>query len=53
MEDAKRRVQGLPPVLGSEKVKVKTAEKGQQKLEDLFSKGNTGESGNKRKRDQP
>ncbi|PTB65001.1 hypothetical protein BBK36DRAFT_1122651 [Trichoderma citrinoviride] len=53
LEDAKRRVQGLPPVLGSEKVKVKTAEKGQQKLEDLFSKSNTGESGNKRKRHQP
>ncbi|KAL7809353.1 hypothetical protein V8C44DRAFT_144904 [Trichoderma aethiopicum] len=52
LEDAKRRVQGLPPVLGSEKVKVKTAEKGQQKLEDLFSKGNVGEGGGKRKRDQ-
>ncbi|KAH0499790.1 hypothetical protein TgHK011_006957 [Trichoderma gracile] len=52
LEDAKRRVEGLPPVLGSEKVKVKTAEKGQQKLEDLFSKGNAGGSGGKRKRDE-
>ncbi|KKP01891.1 mannose-6-phosphate isomerase [Trichoderma harzianum] len=39
LEDAKRRVQGLPPVLGSEKVKVKSVEKGQQKLEDILSKG--------------
>ncbi|KAL6859456.1 hypothetical protein J3F83DRAFT_328226 [Trichoderma novae-zelandiae] len=51
LHDAKRRVQGLPPVLGSEKVKAKTAEKGQQKLEDLFSVSNAGESGSKRKRD--
>ncbi|QYS98040.1 Mannose-6-phosphate isomerase [Trichoderma simmonsii] len=49
LEDAKRRVQGLPPVLGSEKVKVKSVEKGQQKLEDILSKGGVSE-GNKRKR---
>lgn len=28
LEDAKRRVQQLPPVLGSEKVKVKAVKKG-------------------------
>ncbi|KAK0763233.1 hypothetical protein N5P37_004219 [Trichoderma harzianum] len=49
LEDAKRRVQGLPPVLGSEKAKVKSVEKGQQKLEDILSKGGVSE-GNKRKR---
>ncbi|KAL2017957.1 hypothetical protein VTK56DRAFT_1489 [Thermocarpiscus australiensis] len=38
LEDAKRRVQGLPPVLASEKVKVKADEKGQQKLDALFAK---------------
>ncbi|KAJ5593983.1 uncharacterized protein N7459_000191 [Penicillium hispanicum] len=37
--DAQRRVQGLPPVLASEKVKVETREKGQQSLDTLFSKG--------------
>lgn len=37
--DAQRRVQGLPPVLASEKVKVDTREKGQQSLDALFSKG--------------
>ncbi|KAL7940122.1 hypothetical protein V8C42DRAFT_291471 [Trichoderma barbatum] len=51
LEDAKRRVQGLPPVLSSEKVKVKAVEKGQQKLEDILSKGIISKSG-KRKRDQ-
>ncbi|RFU78903.1 mannose-6-phosphate isomerase [Trichoderma arundinaceum] len=43
LEDAKRRVEGLPPVLGSEKVRVMAAEKGQQKLEEMFSKGGVGE----------
>ncbi|GAM35086.1 hypothetical protein TCE0_015f03111 [Talaromyces pinophilus] len=40
LEDAKRRVQGLPPVLGTEKAKVSTKqEKGQQTLDTLFTKG--------------
>lgn len=38
LEDAKRRVQGLPPVLASEKVKGDRREKGQQSLDTLFSK---------------
>jgi hypothetical protein len=38
LEDAKRRVQGLPPVLAGEKVKVEKSEKGQQKLDTLFAK---------------
>ena len=38
LEDARRRVQGLPPVLTSEKVKVDNHERGQQKLEDMFTK---------------
>ncbi|KIW80269.1 hypothetical protein Z517_06884 [Fonsecaea pedrosoi CBS 271.37] len=38
LEDAKRRVQGLPPVLAGERVKVeKGTERGQQKLDALFS----------------
>ncbi|KAF8905738.1 hypothetical protein CPB84DRAFT_1890942 [Gymnopilus junonius] len=36
LEDAKRRVQGLPPVMAGEKVKVIKHEKGQQKLDSLF-----------------
>ncbi|KAJ5692722.1 hypothetical protein N7462_002145 [Penicillium macrosclerotiorum] len=36
LEDAKRRTQGLPPVLGNEKVKVDHLEKGQQSLDNLF-----------------
>ncbi|WAO95591.1 Hypothetical protein NCS54_01322300 [Fusarium falciforme] len=57
LEDAKRRVQGLPPVLASEKVKVDNHEKGQQKLEDFFAKprGNKGADvaeGKKRKREE-
>ena len=36
LEDAKRRVQGLPPVMAGEKVKVVKHEKGQQKLDSLF-----------------
>ena len=44
LEDAKRRIQGLPPVLAGEKVKVEKPEKGQQKLDALFAKaaGNKG-----------
>jgi hypothetical protein len=38
LEDAKRRVQGLPPVLASEKVRATKEEKGQQKLDALFAK---------------
>lgn len=38
LEDAKRRVQGLPPVVASEKAKpTAVVEKGQQKLDALFS----------------
>ncbi|KAL4779148.1 hypothetical protein BJX76DRAFT_99214 [Aspergillus varians] len=45
LEDAKLRVRGLPPV--SEKVKVEKREKGQKKLDAMFSHGNV--SGTKRK----
>jgi hypothetical protein len=38
LEDAKRRIQGLPPVLASEKVKERKKEKGQQTLDKLFTK---------------
>lgn len=38
LEDAKLRVQGLPPVVASEKVKTTREEKGQLKLDALFSK---------------
>lgn len=38
LEDSKRRVQGLPPVMAGEKVKVVKDEKGQQKLDSLFGK---------------
>lgn len=38
LEDAKRRVEGLPPVLASQKVKGKEEEKGQQKVDALFSR---------------
>lgn len=56
LDDAKRRVQGLPPVLAGEKVKVEKREKGQQKLDSLFANvkgGNTGSGEEKkRKRDE-
>ncbi|KAJ5377173.1 uncharacterized protein N7496_004582 [Penicillium cataractarum] len=42
LEDARRRVQGLPPVLASEKVKLDRREKGQQSLDTLFSKASRG-----------
>ncbi|KAF7589908.1 hypothetical protein BBP40_003526 [Aspergillus hancockii] len=48
LEDAKQRVQGLPPVLTSEKVKVEKHEKGQQKLDSMFTQA-TGGNGKKRK----
>lgn len=38
LEDARRRIEGLPPVTAGEKVKVEKVEKGQQKLEALFAK---------------
>jgi hypothetical protein len=38
LDDAKRRVQGLPPVLASEKAKSRKQEKGQQTLDTLFKK---------------
>ncbi|KAI5297319.1 mitochondrial 54S ribosomal protein mrpl1 [Ascosphaera pollenicola] len=38
LEDAKRRIQGLPPVMTDEKVKSETLEKGQRKLDTLFGK---------------
>lgn len=38
LEDARRRIEGLPPVTTGEKVKVEKVEKGQQKLEALFAK---------------
>ncbi|KNG84495.1 hypothetical protein ANOM_008420 [Aspergillus nomiae NRRL 13137] len=44
LEDAKQRVQGLPPVLASEKVKVAKPEKGQQKLDRMFTKAAGGVS---------
>ncbi|KAI5286828.1 hypothetical protein KEM54_006478 [Ascosphaera aggregata] len=38
LEDAKRRIQGLPPVMANEKVKSDTLEKGQRKLDTLFGR---------------
>ncbi|PGH13273.1 hypothetical protein AJ80_06383 [Polytolypa hystricis UAMH7299] len=38
LDDAKRRVEGLPPVTAREGVKVEKHEKGQQKLDSLFAK---------------
>ncbi|KAL1858124.1 hypothetical protein VTK73DRAFT_7938 [Phialemonium thermophilum] len=37
LDHAKRRVQGLPPVLAGEKVRVERHEKGQRRLEDMFA----------------
>jgi hypothetical protein len=36
LQDAERRVQGLPPVVASEKVKSDQREKGQQSIDALF-----------------
>ncbi|KAJ5106057.1 hypothetical protein NUU61_003404 [Penicillium alfredii] len=41
LEDARRRVQGRPPVLASEKVREERREKGQQSLDALFKQGGT------------
>lgn len=54
LDDAQRRIKGLPPVLASEKVKVDRREKGQQSLDTLFGqarreKGEVND-GKKRKR---
>ncbi|KAJ6191453.1 hypothetical protein N7519_001474 [Penicillium mononematosum] len=38
LQDAERRVQGLPPVVASEKVKSDQREKGQQSIDALFGK---------------
>lgn len=49
LDDAKRRIEGLPPVLGVEKVKVtKTPERGQKSLDSMF--GSASAKGEKRKR---
>lgn len=45
LQDAQRRVQGLPPVLAGEKVKVERREKGQQSLDALFSKAHKEKEG--------
>ena len=50
LEDAKQRVQGLPPVLASEKVKVEKREKGQKRLDSMF--GKVVGAGTKRKADE-
>lgn len=52
LEDAKRRVQGLPPVLAEEKVKIDRPEKGQQRLDAMFAKveANKGAAADDRKR---
>lgn len=56
LEDAKRRVQGLPPVLAGEKVKVEKRERGQQKLDSLFARSAENKAevvvGEKRKREE-
>lgn len=44
LEDAQRRIKGLPPVLASEKVKVGQREKGQQSLDSLFGQAKKGKS---------
>lgn len=38
LEDARRRVEGLPPVLSTQKVRDKEQEKGQQRVDALFSR---------------
>lgn len=52
LDDVKRRIQGLPPVLAGEKVRVEEHEKGQQKLDSLFAKakGIKGPDGMEKKR---
>jgi hypothetical protein len=51
LDDAKMRVQGLPPV--SEKVKVEKQEKGQKKLDAMFGPARQGNVvGKKRKAEE-
>ncbi|KAL4894988.1 hypothetical protein BDV59DRAFT_174248 [Aspergillus ambiguus] len=50
LEDAKQRVQGLPAVLASEKVKVEKREKGQQRLDRMFSQQGSAGTGNKKRK---
>jgi len=55
LDDAKRRVEGLPPVLGTEKIKDnKMAKvKGQATLESMFKSAKSASSkGEKRKREE-
>ncbi len=42
LDDAQRRIKGLPPVLASEKVKTDQREKGQQSLDALFGQAKRG-----------
>lgn len=49
LDDAKRRVEGLPPVLSNEKVKVDKKEKGQATLGSFFGPGISTPSPKKRK----
>lgn len=53
LEDAQRRVQGLPPVVASEKVKSDQREKGQQSIDALFgqaARNKEGAAGGPKKR---
>ncbi|KMP05472.1 hypothetical protein CIRG_05153 [Coccidioides immitis RMSCC 2394] len=53
LEDAKRRVQRLPPVHAGEKVRVEKAEKGQRKLDSMFKSKTAEEEPGKREREDP
>jgi hypothetical protein len=50
LEDAKQRVQGLPPVLATEKIRVEKHEKGQQRLDSMFTKAGSADSGSKKRK---
>ncbi|PKX97714.1 uncharacterized protein P174DRAFT_418654 [Aspergillus novofumigatus IBT 16806] len=50
LEDAKQRVQGLPPVLAAEKIRVEKHEKGQQRLDSMFTKAGSADSGSKKRK---
>jgi hypothetical protein len=45
LEDAKRRIEGLPPVTTTQKIKVDRREKGQKTLDSLFSPSKKGSDG--------
>lgn len=49
LNDAIRRVEGLPPVLSNEKIKVDKKEKGQSTLANFFGASPAKASGSKRK----